>query len=140
MMQGMGEKLTLLLHHLTTFIAGVIIGFVHSWQLTLVIFAMMPLLVVIAGTIFSVVSKFDRKGQNEYARAGDAANETLSSIRTVAAYGGEVRYENLITTEVPMLPAARKPRCLVMTNSWRVRNRRASARAILWVWQWGPCS
>ena len=40
--EGIGDKLSLAIQHGTTFVAGFIIGFVKSWQLTLVTASLMP--------------------------------------------------------------------------------------------------
>ncbi len=94
---GMGEKLAGALQHGTTFIAGLIVGFVTSWRLTLVIFACTPMLIFIVALLKNSTSRYEKEATDSYARAGDAATEALSLIRSVAAFGGEraevARYE-----------------------------------------------
>ena len=51
---GIGDKLGLFCQHSSTFITGVSIGFTFSWQLTLVILAFSPLL-VLAGLLLAKV-------------------------------------------------------------------------------------
>jgi len=94
---GMGEKLAGALQHGTTFIAGLIVGFVTSWRLTLVIFACTPMLIFIVALLKNSTSRYEKEATDSYARAGDAATEALSLIRSVAAFSGEraevARYE-----------------------------------------------
>uniref|UniRef100_A0A8C2FUP2 ATP-binding cassette sub-family B member 5 n=1 Tax=Cyprinus carpio TaxID=7962 RepID=A0A8C2FUP2_CYPCA len=82
--EGIGDKLGMLLQNLTTFITGIIIGFAHGWKLTLVILAVSPLL-----GISAVMTSFTSREQTAYAKAGAVAEEVLSSIRTVFAFGGQ---------------------------------------------------
>ena len=94
---GMGEKLAGGIQQFTTFAAGLIVGFVTSWKLTLVIFACTPMIVIIIGILKNSTSKYEKDATDSYARAGDAATEAMSLIRSVAAFGGEraevARYE-----------------------------------------------
>uniref|UniRef100_A0A8C1DGL2 ABC-type xenobiotic transporter n=1 Tax=Cyprinus carpio carpio TaxID=630221 RepID=A0A8C1DGL2_CYPCA len=87
--EGIGDKLGMLLQNLTTFITGIIIGFAHGWKLTLVILAVSPLLGISAAIIAKVMTSFTSREQTAYAKAGAVAEEVLSSIRTVFAFGGQ---------------------------------------------------
>lgn len=44
---GIGEKLCSTWHYVVTFLAGLIIGFVKSWQMTLIVLAITPFLAVV---------------------------------------------------------------------------------------------
>ena len=57
--------------------------------MALVIAGFFPLLGIVGAGLKNVISKEETGGGDAYARAGNAANETLSSIRAVAACGGE---------------------------------------------------
>uniref|UniRef100_A0A8C2C7I8 ABC-type xenobiotic transporter n=1 Tax=Cyprinus carpio TaxID=7962 RepID=A0A8C2C7I8_CYPCA len=87
--EGIGDKLGMLLQSLSTFLAGIIIGFVKGWKLTLVILAISPLLGISAAIIGKVMTSFTSREQTAYAKAGAVAEEVLSSIRTVFAFGGQ---------------------------------------------------
>lgn len=87
--EGIGDKLGMLLQNLTTFVTGIIIGFVKGWKLTLVILAVSPLLGISAAIIAKVMTSFTSQEQTAYAKAGAVAEEVLSSIRTVFAFGGQ---------------------------------------------------
>ncbi|EDO49737.1 predicted protein [Nematostella vectensis] len=86
---GLGSKVGLVVQFTTTFLAGFIMGFAYSWKLTLVILALTPLMVIAGGIMGKVISVFTSKELEAYAKAGAIAEEVLSSIRTVAAFGGE---------------------------------------------------
>lgn len=54
--EGIGDKISLIVQFSSTFVAGIIIGFVHGWKLTLVILSVSPLLVA-SGAVWSYVSR-----------------------------------------------------------------------------------
>ena len=66
-------------------------AFSQDWRLTLLLMAFTPLL-ALSGAVFSkVAAAFTSKEQKEYASAGAVAEEVLSTIRTVFAFGGQKR-------------------------------------------------
>lgn len=87
--EGIGDKLGMLIQSVTTFFTGLIIGFAEGWKLTLVILAVSPLLGISAAIIGKVMTSFTSMEQTAYAKAGAVAEEVLSSIRTVFAFGGQ---------------------------------------------------
>ena len=99
---GMGEKLTGALQQATTFFAGLVVGFVTSWKLTLVIFACTPMIVILIALLKNSTSRHEKDATDSYARAGDAVTEALSLVRSVAAFGGEraevARYDGHLAT------------------------------------------
>lgn len=86
---GMGTKIGMFFANITTVIVGFIMGFVYGWKLTLVIIAVSPLIVIAGGIIGKLLSSATTQELNAYAKAGSIAEEVISSIRTVAAFGGE---------------------------------------------------
>ena len=89
--EGIGEKVGMFLFFGTVFAASLVNAFIHGWELTLVIFSAMPVLILSVGVCASAVSFFAAKEQRIYGKAGSIAEEVLSSIRTVIAFGGEER-------------------------------------------------
>ncbi|KAL4617085.1 multidrug resistance protein 1-like, partial [Arapaima gigas] len=87
--EGIGDKLGMLIQSLSTFIAGFVVGFITNWKLTLVILAISPVLGVSAAMFSKVMTSFTCKEQTAYAKAGAVAEEVLSAIRTVVAFGGQ---------------------------------------------------
>ena len=53
-MEGIGDKIGNFFQWFSTFVAGIVIGFVYGWKLTLVIMAVSPLLVM-CGVVFTKV-------------------------------------------------------------------------------------
>ncbi|KAM4026720.1 ATP-dependent translocase ABCB1 isoform 1-T1 [Anomaloglossus baeobatrachus] len=87
--EGIGDKIAMLLQSLTTFLTGFIIGFVKGWKLTLVILAISPVMGLSAAIWAKILSAFTNKELTAYAKAGAVAEEVLSAIRTVIAFGGQ---------------------------------------------------
>ncbi|XP_074483183.1 bile salt export pump isoform X2 [Sebastes fasciatus] len=101
---AIADEVAIFLQRFTTFVCGFCIGFVKGWKLTLVIVAASPLIGVGAGLMAVFVAKLTGMELQAYAKAGAVADEVLSSIRTVAAFGGEIkevqRYDrNLISAQ-----------------------------------------
>ncbi|XP_075951113.1 bile salt export pump [Anarhichas minor] len=101
---AIADQVAIFLQRFTTFVCGFCIGFVKGWKLTLVIVAASPLIGVGAGLMALFVAKLTGMELEAYAKAGAIADEVLSSIRTVAAFGGETkevqRYDkNLISAQ-----------------------------------------
>ncbi|EGC38102.1 ABC transporter B family protein [Dictyostelium purpureum] len=87
--EGIGEKIGNFIHHSSTFIAGFIVGFVNGWQLTLVIFALTPLIAAAGAFVSKMMADLTKAGQDAYAQAGAVAEEKIGSIRTVSTFSGE---------------------------------------------------
>ncbi|ELU18040.1 hypothetical protein CAPTEDRAFT_197681 [Capitella teleta] len=93
---GMGEKVSLFMQYFSTFIAGYFVGFIKGWKLTLVIISVAPIVAVaigaltfVGGVVISCFSLFYCTFSAAYGGAGAVAEEVLSAIKTVAAFGGE---------------------------------------------------
>ncbi|XP_077534153.1 ATP-dependent translocase ABCB1-like isoform X2 [Haemaphysalis longicornis] len=84
--EGMGDKMGLFIHYLSTFVTGFATGFIESWELTLVIMSVTPLLAFSSAFLGNMVSQSAAKEQEKYVQAGGVALEVLSKIRTVAAF------------------------------------------------------
>ncbi|XP_027867445.1 bile salt export pump isoform X1 [Xiphophorus couchianus] len=101
---AIADQVAIFVQRFTTFVCGFSIGFVKGWKLTLVIIATSPLIGVGAGLMALFVAKLTGMELQAYAKAGAVADEVLSSIRTVAAFGGEKkevdRYDrNLVSAQ-----------------------------------------
>ena len=91
---GIGEKIGMFIYFMTIFAASIINAFVHGWELALVIMAAMPVLVIAVSICARATAAFTEKELNIYGKAGAIAEEVLSAIRTVIAFGGEEREIN----------------------------------------------
>nr|XP_045003766.1 bile salt export pump isoform X2 [Jaculus jaculus] len=98
---AIADQLSIFIQRMTTAISGFLVGFYRGWKLTLVIISVSPLIGIGAAIIGLSVAKFTDFELKAYAKAGSVAEEVISSMRTVAAFGGEKkeveRYEkNLV--------------------------------------------
>ncbi|CAG8544756.1 10017_t:CDS:10 [Ambispora leptoticha] len=88
---GISEKLAGIIQGVTTFFVAFIIAFVQGWKLALVLCCIIPLLTASGAFIGKSVSSFTTRGQDAYASAGTIAEQVLSGIKTVTAFGGQER-------------------------------------------------
>ncbi|XP_003788539.1 ATP-binding cassette sub-family B member 5 [Otolemur garnettii] len=86
---GIGDKIALLFQNLSTFSIGLVIGLVKGWKLTLVTLSTSPLIMASAAACSRTVVSLTNKELSAYSKAGAVAEEVLSSIRTVIAFGGQ---------------------------------------------------
>ncbi|XP_075465258.1 bile salt export pump-like isoform X1 [Ascaphus truei] len=86
---AIADQVGIFIQRFTTFLCGFLLGFVNGWKLTLVIIAVSPLIGVGAALMALAVARLTGKELRAYAKAGAVADEVLSAIRTVAAFGGE---------------------------------------------------
>ncbi|CAG8589114.1 1899_t:CDS:10 [Acaulospora morrowiae] len=89
--EGISEKVGLVIQYVSTFITGFIIGFTKGWLLTLVLCSVFPLLAITGGFMGKLLAASTLQGQDAYAAAGSVAEQVLSGIRTVTAFGGQER-------------------------------------------------
>ncbi|CAF4058606.1 unnamed protein product, partial [Adineta steineri] len=78
-----GIRLGILLQSFCSFVGGLIIGFIFSWQLTLLIMAFIPLLIAGGFLESRLITGFSSKDEKALENAGKIAVETIQNIRTV---------------------------------------------------------
>uniref|UniRef100_A0A8C7K2W9 ATP-binding cassette, sub-family B (MDR/TAP), member 11a n=1 Tax=Oncorhynchus kisutch TaxID=8019 RepID=A0A8C7K2W9_ONCKI len=86
---AIADQVSIFIERISTFIFGFMVGFIGGWKLTLVVIAVSPLIGLAAGLMAMAVARLTGRELQAYAKAGSVADEVLSSIRTVAAFGGE---------------------------------------------------
>ncbi|KAG7330976.1 hypothetical protein KOW79_004945 [Hemibagrus wyckioides] len=86
---AIADQVAIFIERISTFIFGFLVGFIGGWKLTLVVIAVSPLIGLAAGLMAMAVSRLTGRELQAYAKAGAIADEVLSAIRTVAAFGGE---------------------------------------------------
>uniref|UniRef100_A0A8C7B913 ATP-binding cassette sub-family B member 5 n=2 Tax=Neovison vison TaxID=452646 RepID=A0A8C7B913_NEOVI len=86
---GIGEKIALFFQNISTFSIGLAVGLVKGWKLTLVILSTSPLIIASAAIFSRIIISLTTKELNAYSKAGAVAEEVLSSIRTVVAFGAQ---------------------------------------------------
>ncbi|XP_048842381.1 bile salt export pump-like [Brienomyrus brachyistius] len=106
---AIADQVSIFIERISTFIFGFTVGFIGGWKLTLVVIAVSPLIGLAAGLMAMAVAKLTGRELRAYAKAGAVADEVLSSIRTVAAFGGEAK------------EAERYDRNLVEAQNWGIK-------------------
>uniref|UniRef100_A0A8C1VHG9 ATP-binding cassette, sub-family B (MDR/TAP), member 11a n=1 Tax=Cyprinus carpio TaxID=7962 RepID=A0A8C1VHG9_CYPCA len=86
---AIADQVSIFIERISTFIFGFMVGFIGGWKLTLVVIAVSPLIGLAAGLMAMSVARLTGRELKAYAKAGAVADEVLSSLRTVAAFGGE---------------------------------------------------
>ncbi|NXP47320.1 MDR1 protein, partial [Heliornis fulica] len=87
--EGIGDKICIFVQFFSTFLTGIIIGFIYGWKLTLVILSVSPLLAASAAVWSTLLASLTAKELSAYAKAGAVAEETLTAIKTVVAFNGQ---------------------------------------------------
>ncbi|NWZ99491.1 MDR1 protein, partial [Nesospiza acunhae] len=87
--EGIGDKISIFLQFFSTFVSGLIIGFIYGWKLTLVVMSVSPLLAASAAVWSTLLASLTTKELSAYAKAGAVAEEILTAIRTVVAFNGQ---------------------------------------------------
>ena len=83
---GLGEKFGILLQAISQIICGIIIAFYKSWQLTLVMLAISPLIFLCVVLLVVLIRKPAIGSRKTYERAGGAAEEMLYNIKTITSF------------------------------------------------------
>lgn len=98
--EGVGVPVGTCVQQVVTAVVGVGIAFAGSWRLTLVVLATAPALVAVGGAFGRLSAHATARGQASYSAAGAVAEEALTLLRTVVAYGGEAtevaKYDRLL--------------------------------------------
>ncbi|KAI8928866.1 P-loop containing nucleoside triphosphate hydrolase protein [Entophlyctis helioformis] len=89
--EGLSDKVGLILQFSAAFVSGFVIGFVKGWKLALVLCCVFPVLAGAAVVLSKILAGGSTEEQAAYASAGGVAQQVLSSMRTVVAFGGEAR-------------------------------------------------
>ncbi|KAM9710017.1 bile salt export pump [Menidia menidia] len=106
---AIADQVSIFIERISTFIFGFMVGFIGGWKLTLVVIAVSPLIGLAAGLMAMAVARLTGRELKAYAKAGAVADEVLSAIRTVAAFGGAEK------------EAERYDRNLVDAQNWGVK-------------------
>ncbi|KAG7400305.1 Antigen peptide transporter 2 [Phytophthora boehmeriae] len=80
---GMGAKMSDLLHFTSTIVSGIVIAMVKGWELTLIMMIVVPFVTVTGILAKRAIVAASTKSLNSYVQAGAVAQESLTNIRTV---------------------------------------------------------
>ncbi|KAL2239954.1 ABC transporter B family member 11-like [Sesamum indicum] len=90
-----GESLALLVQNIATAVAGLIIGFGASWELSLIVLAMLPLIGLNGYLHMKFITGFSADSKKLYEDATQVASDAVGSIRTVASFSAEEKVMEL---------------------------------------------
>ncbi|XP_014510009.1 ABC transporter B family member 11 [Vigna radiata var. radiata] len=90
-----GDALGLLVQNIASAITGLVIAFESSWQLALIILAMVPLLGLNGFLQVKFLKGFSSDAKRMYEEASQVANDAVGSIRTVASFCAEEKVMEL---------------------------------------------
>ncbi|KAK9469165.1 P-loop containing nucleoside triphosphate hydrolase protein [Lipomyces arxii] len=85
--EAMSEKIAFIIANTTTFFAAIIVAFMQSYILTLIMLSILISIIVSTGTASAFMIKYLKKAQDGYAVGGTLAEEVISSVRNVQAFG-----------------------------------------------------
>jgi ATP-binding cassette subfamily B (MDR/TAP) protein 1 len=91
---GISEKLSFFIMNMGTFFGAFVIAFTTSWKMTLVLICIIPLLAITVGITNRIAATYTQKTLDLYSMAGSIAEEVISSIRTVVAFGTETKMKD----------------------------------------------
>lgn len=87
----LGESLALFVQNISTGVAGMIIAFSASWELSLIMVVMLPLIGMNGYLHMKFVTGFSTDSKKLYEDATQVASDSIGSIRTVASFCAEDR-------------------------------------------------
>ncbi|KAL0424341.1 UNVERIFIED_CONTAM: ABC transporter B family member 19 [Sesamum radiatum] len=97
---AISEKVGNFIHYLSTFLAGLVVGFVSAWKLALLSVAVIPGIAFAGGLYAYTLTGLTSKSRESYASAGIIAEQSIAQVRTVYSYVGETKalsaYSDLI--------------------------------------------
>jgi ABC-type multidrug transport system fused ATPase/permease subunit len=79
---------------------GLALSFAYSWTITLLVLGFMPFIIISGILQTKVLTGFSGSDKEVLEEAGKIANESLSNIRTVAAFNLQKYYYNLYTKNI----------------------------------------
>ncbi|RXH69346.1 hypothetical protein DVH24_037130 [Malus domestica] len=91
---AISEKVGNFIHYLSTFLAGLVVGFVSAWRLALLSIAVIPGIVFAGGLYAYTLTGLTSKSRQSYANAGIVADQAIAQVRTVYSYVGESKALN----------------------------------------------
>ncbi|GMH26965.1 hypothetical protein Nepgr_028808 [Nepenthes gracilis] len=91
---AISEKVGNFIHYLSTFLAGLVVGFVSAWRLALLSVAVIPGIAFAGGLYAYTITGLTSKSRESYANAGIIAEQGIAQVRTVYSYVGESKVLN----------------------------------------------
>ncbi|KAK2649813.1 hypothetical protein Ddye_017302 [Dipteronia dyeriana] len=90
-----GDTLAMLVQNTSTAVVGLVIAFIASWQLALIILALLPLIGINGYIQVKFMKGFSADAKMMYEEASQVANDAVGSIRTVSSFCAEEKVMDL---------------------------------------------
>ncbi|XP_060595692.1 ATP-dependent translocase ABCB1-like [Ruditapes philippinarum] len=105
---------------ITSIVAGLVIGFIYSWKLTLLIIAFLPFLMIGGALQMKMLNGAAGKNKEALESAGKIAIESIENIRTVASLTREEMFNKMFSDELetPYNDALRKAHVIGLSFSF----------------------
>ncbi|KAK9375957.1 P-loop containing nucleoside triphosphate hydrolase protein [Lipomyces chichibuensis] len=84
---AMSEKVSYVISHSTTFLAATIVAYTQSPLLSSIIIGSVIMIILVSYFGSMAITKYSERSQEGYAVGGSLAEETISSVRNVQAFG-----------------------------------------------------
>lgn len=97
---GLGERVGLAFEGVGQLFVSFVVAFARQWKLTFVVATMLPLTILIIGVAIALMTKVDVKVLDVYSKAGGIAEEGLSTMPIITAFGAsnklQAKYDNIL--------------------------------------------
>ncbi|KAJ4984447.1 ABC transporter [Stagonosporopsis vannaccii] len=85
--QGIAEKLYTCVQGVSLFFSGFIVALAVQWKLALIVMSIIPAIFLITGVCIGLDAPIEARVTKIYSQAGTLAQDAISSIRTIHAFG-----------------------------------------------------
>ncbi|KAL1797292.1 hypothetical protein ACET3X_003898 [Alternaria dauci] len=85
--QGIAEKLFTCVQGISLFFSGFIVALAVQWKLALIVMSIIPAIFLVTGVCISLDAPIEARVTKIYSQAGTLAQDAISSIRTIHAFG-----------------------------------------------------
>ncbi|UJR23295.1 hypothetical protein I4U23_026311 [Adineta vaga] len=110
-----GVRLGVFFQNFITVGAGILIGFIFSWQLTLLIIGFLPLIIFGAVLQVRLITKFAKKDKEHFENAGKVAMEVIQNIRTVMQLSKETYFYDQYTHFIDIVHRSSRKRIQILS-------------------------
>ncbi|CAG8816786.1 12350_t:CDS:2, partial [Gigaspora rosea] len=93
--EGIGEKAIIVIQYVARLLSAFVIAFYQGWKMTLVVICLIPVILITSGVLGRFSSVFLKRSLSHYSDAGTIAEEAISTIRTVVAFGSQKKLSTL---------------------------------------------